>query len=65
MRKIVTVAAGLVAAVGIASGSAGAQPGDEGGAVGFTANATDTQSIVTTDAGSMVVEEGVFKIKSV
>jgi hypothetical protein len=49
MRKIVTVAAGLVAAVGIASGSAGAQPGAEE-AVGFTAHATDTQSIITTDA---------------
>ncbi|MEV4128093.1 hypothetical protein [Nocardia sp. NPDC049707] len=65
MRKIVSLAAGLVAAVGIASGSAGAEPGVEDGAVGFTANATDTQSIVTTDAGSMVVEEGIFKIKSV
>ncbi|MGW4094633.1 hypothetical protein ACWEH3_32930, partial [Nocardia sp. NPDC004718] len=63
MRKIVTVAAGLVAAVGIASGSAGAQPGADD-AVGFTAHATDTQSIVTTDAGSMVVEDGLFKIKA-
>ncbi|WP_280341324.1 hypothetical protein [Nocardia abscessus] len=63
MRKIVAVAAGLVAAVGIASGSAGAQP-DSDDAVDFTAYATDTQSIVTTDAGSMVVEEGVFKVKA-
>ncbi|MBF6191884.1 hypothetical protein U3653_10480 [Nocardia sp. CDC186] len=63
MRKIVTVAAGLVAAVGIASGSAGAQPEAED-AVGFTARATDTQSIITTDAGSMVVEDGVFKVKA-
>ncbi|WP_039798560.1 hypothetical protein [Nocardia araoensis] len=63
MRKIVTVAAGLAAAVGIASGSAGAQPGVDD-AVGFTAHATDTQSIITTDAGSMVVEDGVFKVKA-
>ncbi|MFI9635978.1 hypothetical protein ACIHAX_25140 [Nocardia sp. NPDC051929] len=63
MRKIVAVAAGLVAAVGIAAGSAGAQPGSED-AVDFTAYATDTQSIVTTDAGSMVVEDGLFKIKA-
>ncbi|MBB5916152.1 hypothetical protein BJY24_005064 [Nocardia transvalensis] len=63
MRKIVTVTAGLVAAVGITSGSAGAQPAaDEG--VGFTARATDTQSIVTTDAGSLVVEDGVFKVEA-
>ncbi|MEV6324108.1 hypothetical protein AB0M45_23405 [Nocardia sp. NPDC051787] len=64
MRKIVAVAAGLVAAVGIASGAAGAQPETED-AVDFTAYATDTQSIVTTDAGSMVVEDGVFKVKAV
>ncbi|MFI6364215.1 hypothetical protein ACIBG0_15855 [Nocardia sp. NPDC050630] len=63
MRKIVAVAAGLVAAVGIAAGTAGAQPDSEG-AVGFTAYATDTQSIVKTDGGDMVVEDGVFKIKA-
>ncbi|MGY4099718.1 hypothetical protein ACW2Q0_09185 [Nocardia sp. R16R-3T] len=64
MRKIIAVASGLVAAVAVASGSAGAQPGTED-AVDFTAYATDTQSIVTTDAGSMVVENGVFEIKAV
>ncbi|MEV6326041.1 hypothetical protein AB0M45_33475 [Nocardia sp. NPDC051787] len=64
MRKVMTVAAGLVVAVGIASGSAGAAPSGDDGAVGFTAKATDTQSIITTDAGSMVVEDGVFKIKT-
>ncbi|MGQ4615661.1 hypothetical protein [Nocardia sp. R7R-8] len=64
MRKIIAVASGLVAAVAVASGSAGAQPGSDD-AVDFTAYATDTQSIITTDAGSMVVEDGVFKIKAV
>ncbi|WP_433734672.1 hypothetical protein ACQP0C_27605 [Nocardia sp. CA-129566] len=63
MRKIVTVAAGLAAAVSVASGSAGAQPDTEG-AVDFTAYATDTQSIVTTNAGSMIVEDGVLKIRA-
>ncbi|MGW4126327.1 hypothetical protein [Nocardia sp. NPDC004711] len=63
MRKSVAVAASLVAAVGVVSGSAGAQPAaDE--AVGFTAHATDTQSVVMTDAGSLVVEDGVFKVKA-
>ncbi|WP_433209172.1 hypothetical protein ACQP1G_38625 [Nocardia sp. CA-107356] len=62
MSKFVGVAAGLVTAVGIASGAAGAQPSD--GAVEFTAHATDTQSIITTDAGSLVVEDGVFEIKA-
>ncbi|MEV6320837.1 hypothetical protein AB0M45_06500 [Nocardia sp. NPDC051787] len=64
MRKIVTVAAGLVVALSIASGSAGAQADGNDGAVGFTASATDSQSIVQIDAGSMVVEDGIFKIKS-
>ncbi|WP_433603591.1 hypothetical protein ACQPXH_26825 [Nocardia sp. CA-135953] len=64
MRKFVTVAAGLAVTVGIASGSAVAQPAGDDGAVAFTAHATDTQSIVTTDLGSMVVEEGIFKIKA-
>src|SRR5262245_23058692 len=67
MRKIVTVTAGLVAAVGIASGSAGAAPPAQHPAqpaVGFTAHATDTQSIVTTDAGSMVVQNGIVKVKA-
>ncbi|WP_433679848.1 hypothetical protein [Nocardia sp. CA-119907] len=63
MRKIVAAAAGLVAAVGIAAGTAGAQP-EGADAVGFTAAATDTQSIIKTDAGAMVVEDGVFEIKA-
>ncbi|MFI9415117.1 hypothetical protein [Nocardia gamkensis] len=46
MRKIVTVAAGLVAAVGIASGSAGAQP-DAQGPVGLTARATGNGTVLT------------------
>ncbi|WP_433579802.1 hypothetical protein [Nocardia brasiliensis] len=63
MRQIVAVAAGLAAAVGIAAGTAGAHPGDTG-AVDFTARATDTQTVIETDGGSMVVEDGVFKIKA-
>ncbi|MFI9508637.1 hypothetical protein [Nocardia sp. NPDC052566] len=63
MRKIVAVAAGLAAAVGIAAGTAGAQPENES-AVGFTAAATDTQTIIKTDAGAMVIEDEIFKIKA-
>ncbi|MFF7944804.1 hypothetical protein ACFZC5_34360 [Nocardia gamkensis] len=62
MRKMVAVAAGLVAAVAVVSGGAVAQPETE--EVNFTARATDTQSIITTDVGSMVIEDGVFKIKA-
>ncbi|MGN2637744.1 hypothetical protein ACTD5D_16415 [Nocardia takedensis] len=63
MRKIVAVAAGLVAACGIATGAAGAAPAADG-AVGFTAHATDTQSIITIDAGALVVEDATLKIKA-
>ncbi|WP_069164128.1 hypothetical protein [Nocardia altamirensis] len=63
MRKIVAVAAGLTAAVGIAAGTVAAQPGSSE-AVEFTANATDTQTIIKTVGGSMDVEDGVFKIKA-
>ncbi|MEU7768170.1 hypothetical protein AB0B25_24045 [Nocardia sp. NPDC049190] len=64
MRKFVAVTAGLVAAVGIASGTAGAQPVADDSPVGFTANATESQSIIKTDAGSMVIEDDIFKIKA-
>ncbi|MEU7141846.1 hypothetical protein ABZ942_20510 [Nocardia sp. NPDC046473] len=63
MRKIVAVAAGVAAAVGIAAGTAAAQPTGED-AIDFTANATETQTVIKTDGGSMVVEDGVFKIKA-
>ncbi|MFG1795983.1 hypothetical protein [Nocardia sp. NPDC049149] len=63
MRKIVAVAAGLTAAVGIAAGTVAAQPGSSE-AVEFTANATDTQTIIQTVGGSMDVENGAFKIKA-
>ncbi len=65
MRKITTACALLVAAASIATGSAGAAPATDQASVNFTAQPTETSTIVTTDAGSMVVEEGVFKIKSV
>ncbi|GAA5061688.1 hypothetical protein GCM10023318_44560 [Nocardia callitridis] len=57
------MAAGLAAALGIASGAATAQPGGEE-AIGFTADHTDTTTIIKIDAGSMVNEDGVFKIKA-
>nr|WP_067658215.1 hypothetical protein [Nocardia harenae] len=63
MRKIVAVAAGLVAACGIASGTAGAAPAGDG-TVDFTAHATDTQSIISIDEGSLVVEDAALKIKA-
>lgn len=54
----------LIAALGIASGSAHAAPTSQPGPVGFTAQVADGRSVVTIDSGSMVVEDGAFKIES-
>ncbi|MEU2030424.1 hypothetical protein [Nocardia amamiensis] len=57
--------------VEVASGegtSTEAEPGEtdspKGEAVGFTAYATETSSVITTDAGSLVVEDQMLKIKA-
>ncbi|WP_330256217.1 hypothetical protein OG874_17615 [Nocardia sp. NBC_00565] len=53
----------LAAALGIAAGPAGADSATEA-AVNYQATSTDKASIVSTDAGSLAVEDGVFKIKA-
>ncbi|QBS42378.1 hypothetical protein [Nocardia sp. CS682] len=66
MRKFAATSALLIAALGVTAGTVNAAPAPEAesGAVNFTASSTATQSIITTDAGSMVVEDGIFKIKA-
>jgi hypothetical protein len=66
MKKFAATSALLIAAMGVTAGTVNAAPATEAdtAAVNFTAHATDTQSIITTDAGSMVVEDGVFKVKA-
>ncbi|MEV0298837.1 hypothetical protein [Nocardia sp. NPDC050710] len=64
MRKLAVVAALLTVATGVAAGTAGAAPEAESAPINFTARATDTQSIITTDAGSIVVEDDALKIKA-
>lgn len=64
MRKSTTVSALTVAAALCAPGVAGAQPAAEQG-VHYTATNSAQNTIIRTDAGSMVVEDGVFKIKAV
>ncbi|WP_406235278.1 hypothetical protein [Nocardia sp. NBC_01009] len=63
MRKFAATSALLIAAIGVTAGTVNAAPADEA-PVNFTANATDTSTIVSTDAGAMTVEDGVFKIKA-
>jgi len=55
----------LIAAIGVTAGTVHAEPAATADApINFTAHATDTQSIINIDAGSMVVEDGAFKIKA-
>ncbi|WP_040805901.1 hypothetical protein [Nocardia concava] len=65
LKRGLVAASALVAAITtITAGAANAQPatGDVG-AVHWTASATDRSGTITTDVGSMDVENGVFKIK--
>ncbi|MEV0033463.1 hypothetical protein [Nocardia sp. NPDC050793] len=49
-------------ALALGAAPAGAAP--ESDAVGFSATATETSAVVTVDAGSMVVDDGVFEIRA-
>ncbi|MBF6318916.1 hypothetical protein [Nocardia cyriacigeorgica] len=57
---LITIAA--TTALGLTATTAQAAPEPE--AVGFTATATETSSIISTDAGSLVVEDRALKIKA-
>ncbi|MFG1790931.1 hypothetical protein [Nocardia sp. NPDC049149] len=67
MRKFAVSSALLIAALGVTAGTVNAAPAPEAdnGAVNFTAQQVDATSVIKTDSGSMVVEDGVFKIKAV
>ncbi|MEV6068526.1 hypothetical protein AB0L82_18415 [Nocardia sp. NPDC052001] len=64
-KKFAATAALLIAALGIAAGTAGAAPEPAAAdVINYTTTNTGNQTIVRTDAGSMVVEDGVFKVKA-
>ncbi|WP_069162041.1 hypothetical protein [Nocardia altamirensis] len=62
-KKFAVTSALLIAALGATAGTVNAAPASTD-AVNFTAEAVDATSIIKTDSGSMVVEDGVFKIKA-
>ncbi|WP_067574330.1 hypothetical protein [Nocardia acidivorans] len=64
MRKFAAVAALVTAALGVSAGTVNAAPESDSGAINFTATNTETETIIRTDAGSLVVEDGVFKVKA-
>ncbi|UFS94799.1 hypothetical protein [Nocardia huaxiensis] len=65
MRKFAGIAALVITAMGVATGTAGAAPAKaDDGVINYTTTTTETQSIIRTDSGSLVVEDGVFKVKA-
>ncbi|MEU4418554.1 hypothetical protein [Nocardia salmonicida] len=63
ITKFALLASTVSVALGIAAGTSHAAPAvDE--SINYTATTTKTETIIGTDAGSMVVEDGVFKIKA-
>ncbi|MFD7844620.1 hypothetical protein ACFV4K_16985 [Nocardia sp. NPDC059764] len=64
LKNFTAVSALVIAAMGITAGTVNAAPAEEAGAIHYTATATETNSIIHTDAGSLVVENGVFEIKA-
>ncbi|MFE1596301.1 hypothetical protein [Nocardia sp. NPDC058705] len=65
MRKFAVVAALLTVATGITAGTVNAAPVEEAAPINYTAEIVDgAKSVITTDAGSLVAEDGQFKIKA-
>ncbi|MFF2086534.1 hypothetical protein ACFVVM_22380 [Nocardia sp. NPDC058176] len=65
MRKFTATSALLIAALGVAAGTAHAAPAPEADAVNYSAEVVDdAKAVISTDAGSLVVEDGVFKVKA-
>ncbi|MEV6770312.1 hypothetical protein AB0N05_16995 [Nocardia sp. NPDC051030] len=66
--KYALLAAALSTALGVTAGTSHAAPDTEGAinaeSINYTATTTEASTIINTDAGSMVVENGVFKIKA-
>ncbi len=67
MRKFAATSALLIAAMGVTAGTVHAEPvADAAAPINYEAKVVDGQkSVITTDAGSLVVEDGAFKIKAV
>ncbi|MVU80648.1 hypothetical protein GPX89_25780 [Nocardia sp. ET3-3] len=63
MRSIAVTAALAAATLGITTGTAQARSTD-GDTINYAVTNSNTDTVIKTDAGSMVVEDGIFKIKA-
>lgn len=66
MREFAGIAAVLIAATGVSAGTAYAGPAEtDDGTINYTSQITEAGStVVRTDAGSLVVEDGALKVKA-
>ncbi|MFE3281094.1 hypothetical protein [Nocardia sp. NPDC059239] len=62
--KTVACAAVAITALSLPAGAANADPAAETGVVNYSATSTPTSTVIETDAGSLVDDHGVFKIKA-
>ncbi|GAD87828.1 hypothetical protein [Nocardia asteroides] len=66
ITKFALLASTVSVALGIAAGTSHAAPAaDPSAPINYTATTTETNTVIGTDSGSLVVEDGVFKIKAV
>ncbi|MGV9674530.1 hypothetical protein ACWDSJ_04545 [Nocardia sp. NPDC003482] len=63
MRKFAATSALVIAALGVTAGTVHAAPA-AADVIDFKSTTTPESTVISTDAGSMVVEDGVFKIKA-
>ncbi|QVI22777.1 hypothetical protein KHQ06_07225 [Nocardia tengchongensis] len=63
-KTFAATAALVSAAMGVSAGTVNAAPATDNGVINYAATISETNSIIRTDAGSMVVEDGTFKIKA-
>ncbi|MBL1074673.1 hypothetical protein JK358_09715 [Nocardia sp. 2] len=63
--KVALLAAAISASLGVTAGAVNAAPAEsDQGAINYATTVSETNTIIKTDAGSMVVEDGVFKVKA-
>ncbi|MFI7192745.1 hypothetical protein ACIBQ0_23680 [Nocardia nova] len=64
MRKFAVLTALVATTLGALAGTVQAAPAAADGVVNYQARSTENAAVISTDAGSMDVEDGVFKIKA-
>ncbi|MEU6582723.1 hypothetical protein [Nocardia sp. NPDC046763] len=65
LKNFAAVSALVVAALGVTAGTVNAAPAaDDNAPINYTATNSETNTVIRTDGGSMVVENGNFEIKA-